>query len=550
MSTFRLTNGDALESLRSLPDESVNCVVTSPPYFGLRDYGTGRWEGGDSECRHLVRNDPRVSVSTLAGGKATTGHQREGSRDRCPRCGAMRADSQIGLERTPDEYVARLVAVFREVRRVLRSDGALFLNLGDSYAGGVPRHGDKNLGKSGTNKRRAGAVDRNMFPQRLRLRYDVSDEQKREVALAMFGMRLEGNEEACQGSLPEVLSVSGQSEALFRRPAMEGEGIASIIPTEQSESIRADGETTEGSEDRSSGGSRGQVRLLRGDRNRVSDCRSHQEQRRSAPEGTVRQLPCEFSQDIQGDTTSRIPQARVPSALLQLQLLHRVLGILSTHSFADDEVPDPVKAYFRPEVGTLKPKDLIGIPWRAALALQADGWWLRSDIIWAKPNPMPESVTDRCTRSHEYIFMLTKSERYWYNAAAIAEEAAKGAAGSRFDIGKTALHQLGRSSHIERRDRDTRNRRTVWTVATQPFADAHFATFPEKLIEPCILAGCPSGGVVLDPFCGSGTVGVVALRHGRDFVGIELNAEYVEMARRRITRDAPLLNSEDGRLSA
>jgi DNA modification methylase len=155
----------------------------------------------------------------------------------------------------------------------------------------------------------------------------------------------------------------------------------------------------------------------------------------------------------------------------------------------------------------LKPKDLVGIPWRVAFALQADGWWLRQDIIWHKPNPMPESVTDRCTKAHEYVFLLTKSARYYYDHEAMQEEATTG---------------------------QTRNRRSVWSITTKPFKGAHFAVMPEALAEPCVLAGSAPGDLVLDPFTGSGTVAVVALRHGRRFIGTELNPEYVQIATDRI----------------
>jgi DNA modification methylase len=247
----------------------------------------------------------------------------------------------------------------------------------------------------------------------------------------------------------------------------------------------------------------------------------------------------------------------------------------------------------RGEVAGLKPKDLCGIPWRVALALQADGWWLRSDIIWSKPNPMPESVTDRPTRSHEYVFLLTKSARYFYDADAVREVGAGYGRSERFrdekytggrsfvndgDYGKT--HGGGRSSL----DGSGRNLHSVWEFPTEPFPEAHFATFPEELVRRCIMAGtsehgccpecgaprrgawgqwevgiiggsihtweptckCPPGETapctVLDPFCGSGTTGVVALRHGRNFIGIELKPEYVEMARHRIESDCPMFN--------
>lgn len=331
----RIINADCREALKGLPDQSVHCCVTSPPYFGLRDYGH---------------------------------------------------DGQIGLERTPTEFVAAMVEVFREVRRVLREDGTLWLNLGDSYTGSS-----------------AGQTSRRQASK-------TSDKLSDDAV-----------------------------EALGRRVGV--------------------------------------------------------------PEG-------------------------------------------------------------------LKPKDLIGIPWRVAFALQADGWFLRQDIIWSKPNPMPESVQDRCTKAHEYLFLLSKSQRYHYDADAIAEGLAEtsiarlsqdGRAeqkGSDRVPGKTngPMKAVGRVrgvpprhaayassdqsglDEVERGGR--RNKRSVWTVATQPFKEAHFATFPPDLIEPCIKAGCPAGGTVLDPFGGAGTTGLVADRLGRSAVLIELNPEYAAMARARIADDA------------
>ena len=195
--------------------------------------------------------------------------------------------------------------------------------------------------------------------------------------------------------------------------------------------------------------------------------------------------------------------------------------------------------------GALKPKDLVGIPWRVAFALQADGWWLRSDIIWHKPNPMPESVTDRPTKSHEHLFLLAKSERYYYDAAAIAEQSEYG--GQQLGIvrgRKVRAEAMGRSPSgnevpgADAMSPDRRNRRDVWSIPTTPFPGAHFATFPPELIKPCILAGSPEGGVVLDPFLGSGTTAMVAKSLGRRAVGIDLNAEYLEMAKRRCAQMA------------
>src|SRR6185436_15018210 len=232
----------------------------------------------------------------------------------------------------------------------------------------------------------------------------------------------------------------------------------------------------------------------------------------------------------------------------------------------------------------LKPKDLLGIPWRVAFALQADGWYLRQDIIWSKPNPMPESVTDRCTKAHEYIFLLSKSPRYFYDADAIREpyalstlrefeegyegKSAKDYAGSgaqdpsdvkRRMTEKAKMRAAGTGYYRPNGENGTRgvaafgdgaNKRSVWTVTTQPYAGAHFATFPEALIEPCILAGSKPGDLVLDPFTGSGTTGAVAIRHQRQFVGIELNADYVQLARQRIGAVAPLFSSEIGEHTA
>ncbi len=314
--SVRIIIGDVREKLADLADESVHCVVTSPPYFGLRDYG-------------------------VAG--------------------------QIGLEPTPAEFVEVMVGVFREVRRVLRSDGTLWLNLGDSY-----------------------------------------------------------------------VSVGNGAQG-------------------------ADGEMA----------------------------------------------------------TRRVAQVRDRKAV---------------HS----SIERP------PSVPGLRPKNLIGIPWRVAFALQADGWWLRQDIIWSKPNPMPESVTDRCTKAHEYLFLLSKSERYYYDQDAIAEPAARAGeipGGSKKHTSDTVNDGRIRqrlAKHSQTAVSETRNRRSVWEVATQAFSEAHFATFPPALVEPCILAGCPKDGTVLDPFFGAGTTGLVADRLQRNCIGIELNPEYAALAERRIRGDSTM----------
>jgi DNA modification methylase len=329
--SVRIINADVLAGLAELPDESVHCVVTSPPYWGLRDYGTGTWEGGDAACDHApvaaAIEANFAASSTLGGGKATqmACGQKRGFERECRKCGAIRIDRQIGLEATPEAFVARMVEVFREVRRVVRRDGTCWLNLGDSFGPG---------------------------------------------------------------------------------------------------------------------------------------------------------------------------------------------------------------------------KQLQGIPWRVALALQADGWVLRQEIIWHKSNPMPESVTDRPTKAHEQIFLLTKAERYYYDAEAIKEAAnyPEGPGNKRQKY--TEAYLAGDERHrtkaglVNIGPSDSRNARSVWTIATAPFAEAHFATFPPELPERCIKAGCPKGGTVLDPFGGAGTTGLVADRLQRNAVMIELNPEYAAMAEKRIANDA------------
>ena len=314
-----IREGDCREIMAAMPAGSVRCCVTSPPYWGLRDYGH---------------------------------------------------PGQLGLERTPEEYVARMVDVFREVRRVLANDGTLWLNLGDSYS-----------------------ANRS---------YQVPDSKHRDV----------GNSKGMRAGNPE--KNGGNSNR--------------------------DGVTN-----------------------------------------------------------------------------------------AD-----------------VAPKNLLGIPWRVAFALQADGWYLRSDIIWHKPNPMPESVTDRPTKAHEYLFLLAKSASYYYDAKAIAEplrwpDEANRATPSVFG-GRNKYLEAQKQSRLHSgneytgTDDGTRNRRSVWTVPTSPFKGAHFATFPPALIEPCILAGSRPGDIVLDPFMGSGTTAAVALQHGRAYLGCELNPDYKALQDERIAQ--------------
>lgn len=356
-----ILQGDSLEVLKTLADESVDCVVTSPPYFGLRDYGTASWKSGDIDCDH---KGEIMATHRSGSNRKDENKPREIFKNVCGKCGAMREDSQIGLEETPEAYVAKLVELFRETRRVLKNEGTLWLNLGDSYVSSPIGH----------------KTVESVFNS------------------STIGMKIK----------PDVL------------------------------------------------------------------------------------------------LGSKFDKSKMPG---------------------------------------YKTKDLIGIPWMVAFALRKDGWYLRQDIIWAKPNPMPESVKDRCTKSHEYVFLLSKSPKYYYDNEAIKEpvkeislKRAEYGWHGKGDDGNGNYAGLGQIEKMGTRFANPkgRNKRSVWTVTPKPFRGAHFATFPPDLIEPMILAGCPKDGIVLDPFMGAGTTAVVAKTHGRNYLGVELNESYIRIAQKRI----------------
>lgn len=238
------------------------------------------------------------------------------------------------------------------------------------------------------------------------------------------------------------------------------------------------------------------------------------------------------------------PQAYVSSLADVFDEIYRVLKSTGTLWLNIGDSYASVRNADKPATYGLTVKDLVGIPWRVAFALQDRGWILRQDIIWAKPNPMPESVTDRCTKAHEYVFLFSKSARYHFDASAISEPAIY-ADDTRKRRGRSEykVKRPKKDGHLQQSFvviKDRRNKRSVWQIPTRPFPGAHFAVMPEALVEPCILAGCPSDGVVLDPFFGSGTVGVVALKHGRRYIGVELNSEYISTAQKRIEEEMGL----------
>ena len=342
--------GDCRETLKTITTPVQMCV-TSPPYYGLRDYGTATWIGGDPNCNHM--RDSKVTAKCITGHKNHDKMAGVGDaiyKTVCPKCGAVRQDNQIGLEETPEEYIDNLVSVFRSVREVMKDDGTLWVNIGDTY----------------------------------------------------YNYRSDGN----------------------------------------------------------------------------------------YPKQTV--------------------------------------------SKTNQDLPNfsPVRGN---KLQGLKQKDLIGIPWMLAFALRADGWYLRQDIIWNKPNPMPESVKDRCTKAHEYIFLLSKNRYYKYDNEAIKEPVKQDWGTRDRTNGKYHNPGTGLAPHSGlSKSYDRKNKRSVWTVTNKPYKGAHFACFPPDLIEPCILAGSDENDIVLDPFMGSGTTAMVAKKHNRNYIGCELNEDYASLQTDRI----------------
>lgn len=561
---IKIFNGDCRD-MSVLPSESVNCCVTSPPYWGLRDYKTEPqiW-GGDPDCQHewnempmtLTHDNRNFQKGTQEDclnnptGNTHIMSKTELKMGFCRKCGAWRGE--LGLEPTPEEYVEHLATVFREVRRVLRKDGVVFLNLGDSYYGsGKGLYGDglshgtegvkqrTNAGSVGvprvtscdtSDKEPEGCLNRDCFCESLcgecRVAYQIGKSHNG---------NLHDPKQFVSPSLPNrehkesVNAHSPTSDSLSRANHSVNANLGSVHfqdhANEQPPAFQAsmlDEFSRQPQEDSRQSDSPSVCPLCG-----RSFFRSSQEFADRLPLDSLMQSERTQDNELHGVQQERHNQYKDKAC---------------EYCIGNGSCPHYTTEYH------LKPKDLVGIPWRVAFALQADGWWLRQDIIWSKVNPMPESVTDRCTKAHEYIFLLSKSARYFYDADAIKEpqadasfERAKYGWNGRTDDGSNGA----RSGSTFKRMAESgepigtiledgmRNKRSVWTVPTHGFKEAHFATFPPKLIEPMILAGCPEGGTVLDPFLGSGTTGLVAQRLGRRAIGFELSLEYCEMAAKR-----------------
>ena len=543
----RVIIGDCRDVLPTLEAGSVQCCVTSPPYWGLRDYGTAKWEGGDSTCEHT--GSGRYYTEQSAGACGTDAFSEPGEANAarlkkarwresgiCTKCGAEHRDCQLGLEKTPEEYVANMVEVFRLARDLLADDGTLFLNLGDSYFSNPAKGG------SGTFNGRNGAGEGYARGKRA-APCDTSDKEP---------ANSQARDCLC-GSLCDACRKAyriGKSRSDSRHVPMQSPS-PSATSREHMESQCGHLPTSD---------SANQV-----DRNEAAipdAARSPIHAGEPLPASPVSTNPECAPQHLGQHSAASTPDGEcrlcgrslhdcVPASARMEDCTCDTEGGGSADRRIDTDVSD--SAYLHCTTASLKPKDLCGIPWMVAFALRADGWYLRQDIIWHKPNPIPESVRDRCTKSHEYLFLMAKSEKYYFDADAIAEESvtkdgrkpyARGqvdARGNGHDRGGGEERIKTNRDQGARWNTDYRNKRSVWTVGTMPYTDAHFATFPPALIEPSILAGSRPGDIVLDPFGGSGTTGQVAEALGRKWLLIELNGEYGKLCADRTRQTGMVL---------
>ena len=666
---YSLLQGDCLDVLKTLPDKSVQCCITSPPYYGLRDYGTAEWEGGSPDCDHKGK-----PMATHAGfneryfGKSSMvnkqGEVLEFYKETCGKCGAVRKDKQIGLEPMPDEYVAKLVEIFQEIKRVLKDDGTLWLNLGDSYNGSGGAGGDYNNGglKEGQ-PRYPGRNINELKPKDL-----IGIPWRVAFALRADGWYLRSDIIWCLsgGTHIYVKTQMGERIMMVRdlvRVAPEtiqlwnGQKWTQLLGINKSkrkgdelEIVLRSGERISCTPDHKFPTNRGllQVKDLRiGDSlvrvnlpdaenpkdciidvdaawfaglylaegSRSDDCiqiagHSKETDRWERVKRIAEKYGGSATRTIDGNKMSIRVYGRILIALVEEFVsgktahdkgiapiawkynnsfiesmldgylsgdghwdgqrwrlgftrnyrlerdLRAVCARLNYHLVINKSVSSCYgKSYpsFRGELrktrsGHLNEKNTaeimeikkarcrnvydIGIEDNSHLFSLASGILTHN----SKPNPMPESVKDRPTKSHEYIFLLTKNARYYYDAEAI-KELSKKPKDNRGERGNRKRFPTEKIAGIRGPGiYPMANKRDVWTVPTKPFKEAHFATFPEDLIRPCVLAGCSEGETILDPFNGAGTTGVVAIKNGRDYIGIELNPEYIEMSKRRIDK--------------
>ncbi len=496
---------------RSIPlrDGCVQTVVTSPPYFGLRDYGTATWDGGENGCLHRVGNQVQ---DTKAKGAITAGVRPGIDASHCLICGAVRIDKQIGIESTPDAYVAQIVAVFREVRRVLKDDGTVWLNLGDSYSSNPCADGsDFKDGRSNRGRRLSGGLVSSLKPK------DLLGIPWR-VAFAL-------QQPYYSGAIKRI------EDRIWLAAMLDAEGCMFIHKRKAGQN---NGHGYQRQNDNYGPGveiSNTSLALVE----RIAALVGKGSICSQGPNENHRRKQTIYRWNLRTTESRVFVQELYPYLVAKQQQARILCGCPSSGPRAEAAHSALIDLH---RTGS------SGVDFDPPVSLFTPGWYLRSDVIWAKNNPMPESVQDRPTKAHEYVFLLAKSERYYYDADAIREPQSP-ATIDRFGDGQAprrAGNKQGGSSRSIQSFYDStpaailpngRNRRSVWMVPTMPYAGAHFATMPEALVKPCILAGSRPGDVVFDPFIGSGTVGAVAERFGRRWVGTDLNVAYHQLAKKR-----------------
>ena len=481
--------GDALVILKQMPDNFIQCCITSPPYWGLRDYGTASWEGGDPECNHV--RDSKKSINCI------TGHAKNPIvgdaiyKDICPKCGAVRIDSQLGLEKTPEEYIAKMVEVFREVKRVLRDDGVFFLNLGDSYArsGGAHKENHKNPGISNSFNRNGnphwgelGQPGNYLAPNGLKPKDLVGIPWRVAFALQQpyyTGRIKDKKDRIWMGAMIDAEGSICGTEYDFNGKTKTN---LYISVTNSAKSIIDNCERIYPQEIK-------HTYLKNGKRNKDV-------WRWDVEKMGVKQ---NFICEIYPYLIAKRKQAIIGYNFLEFQrgLFSKKKGYLQGQK--------EKRHWMMQSLSKLNHGGEIDLPsWlKEPPSLFEEGFYLRQDVIWSKPNPMPESVTDRCTKAHEYVFMLTKSAQYYYDSEAIKENSDYDECFYRRKLRVSANYNLKepyKNNFPVPAEGGKRNKRSVWTITTKPFKDAHFATFPPDLIQPMILAGTSERGNC--PKCG------------------------------------------------